>query len=216
MQRVARALDVTPMSLYHYVDSKGELLAVMVDTAVGPPESSIATLGWRVGLQCWAQALVERRLAHPWTVEILPTRPPLTPNLIGWTELGLAVLTGTGLEPVERLSVLLAVDGWSQHHVRQCVGMGLVGVPAADSPPGQYAQHLEALISADDFPQLTGAYQTGLPTGVDYHTEEFARGIALLLDGVGALIGRGSPADVVQHSPDDLAPRHEPLPEADA
>lgn len=190
MQRVAGFLNVTPMSLYHYLDSKEELLAVMVDAAIGAPDESLVTLAWRRGLTRWAQTLADRRLSHPWSVEVLPTRPPLTPNHVGWTELGLKVLAPTGLSSAERLSVLLTVDGWSQHHVRQCVAMGLVGVPLTGSPPDQYSRHLSELIDPDRFPQLAGSVGNGIVAGEDYHAQEFGRGITLLLDGVEALIGR--------------------------
>lgn len=190
MQRVATALGVTPMSLYHYVDSKDELLAIMVDDAIGEPESSPTTPGWRAGLTQWAATLAERRLRHPWSVEVLPARPPLTPHQIGWTELGLEILESTGLSTEERLSVLLAVDGWSQQHVRQCVAMGLVGVPAAGSPPDLYAQHVAELIDPERFPQLALSFGGGAPPGGDYHAHEFERGITLLLDGVEAMVAR--------------------------
>src|SRR3954471_20260485 len=55
MGRVARRLGAAPMSLYRYVGAKDELLALMVDAALGPPEHERAPgESWRTGLERWA------------------------------------------------------------------------------------------------------------------------------------------------------------------
>ena len=48
MKSVAAELGMTPMSLYRYVDSKEQLLEVMLDAAYGPADLSIVSSGpWR-------------------------------------------------------------------------------------------------------------------------------------------------------------------------
>ena len=146
MKSVATSVGFTTMSLYRYLDSKDELYAVMVDVAYGAPDVRYrADWGWRARITEWAREISARRLAHPWTVEAPQTSPPLTPNMIGWMESGLEALEDAPLTSQQRLSALLAIDGWGQNHVRQTIQMGLAGPVDPDSPQGAYlADHRTA------------------------------------------------------------------------
>src|SRR3954451_19235158 len=50
MARVAGGLGSCPMSLYRHVAAKDELLALMVDAALGPVPSPAPQEDWRAGL----------------------------------------------------------------------------------------------------------------------------------------------------------------------
>ena len=77
-------------------------------------------------------------MAHPWTVELTQVAPPLTPNALAWMEAGLEAFADAPLTSQQRLSAMLAIDVWSQNHVRQSNQMGLVGHPEPDSPQANY------------------------------------------------------------------------------
>ncbi|MDC5698549.1 TetR/AcrR family transcriptional regulator [Intrasporangium calvum] len=191
MKSVAEAVGFTPMSLYRYVDSKDELQAVMLDVAYGPPDLDYGNRDWRSRISLWATEIAERRLAHPWTVELTPSTPPLTPNAIAWMEAGLEALADTPLTSQQRLSAMLAVDVWGQNHVRQSTRMGLVGPVDPESPQGSYLELITELIDPDRFPHLAKAGPEGLgDDDEDFYVEEFERGLGLLLDGIEALIAR--------------------------
>jgi AcrR family transcriptional regulator len=67
MQRVAESFDFTKMSLYRHVSGKSDLLAVMVEHAVGePPDLRRIKGGWRPRLERWARALSASWEEHPW------------------------------------------------------------------------------------------------------------------------------------------------------
>lgn len=192
MKSVAAAVGFTTMSLYRYVDSKDELHAVMLDAAYGAPDVVYrAHDDWRRRVTSWATRVAEQRLAHPWSVTVAQPSPPLTPNVIGWTEAGLEALTNTPLTYQQRLSVMLAVDGWGQNHVRQSAQMGLVGPVDPDGPQGAYLQYIGQLIDPAAFPNLAAAGPAALDDDTDdFYREEFERGLQLLLDGTAALIAR--------------------------
>jgi AcrR family transcriptional regulator len=194
MKSVASAVGFTTMSLYRYVDSRDELGAVMLDVALGAPDLCFTPdQGWRDRITAWARQISERRMAHPWTVEARQSSPPLTPNAIEWMERGLEALLDTGLTSQQRLSAMLAIDGWNQNHVRQSVQMGLVGPVDADSPQAGYLEHIALLIDADRFPRLAAAGPEALgDDGEDFFAEEFDSGLGLLLDGIEALIARSA------------------------
>ena len=193
MKSVAAAVGFTTMSLYRYVDSKDELYAVMIDVAYGPPDLRYERVeGWRERMARWATTITERRLAHPWVTEVPQVSPPLTPNAIAWMESGLEALEDAALSNQQRLSAMLAIDGWAQNHVRQSVQMGLGdGPPDPDSPQGAYLQIIGMLIDPARFPRLATAGPEALDDDdEDFFAEEFDRGLGLLLDGLEALIVR--------------------------
>lgn len=190
MKSVAESVGFTTMSLYRYVDSKDELLAVMWDLGLGPPPALEGT-GWRQRLSEWARAGAQRRLAHSWMVDLQQAAPPLTPNALGWTEAGLDALSDSGLSSADCFSVLLAVDGWAHNHVRQTVQMGLIGPADPDSAQANYLTHIGQLVTPQRFPLLAGAAGEAFADDQsDFYAEEFERGLDLLLDGVQAMIER--------------------------
>jgi AcrR family transcriptional regulator len=191
MKSVAAAIGFTTMSLYRYLDSKDELYAVMLDVAYGPPDLSYpAGQGWRERITTWAREVSARRLAHPWTTETPQAAPPLTPNMLAWMESGLEALEDAPLTNQQRLSAMLAIDGWGLNHVRQSVQMGLIGQADPDSPQGGYLQLMVALIDPATFPRLVAAGPEALEDDDDFFDDEFDKGLGLLLDGIEALIAR--------------------------
>lgn len=192
MKSVAEAIGFTTMSLYRYVDSKDELNAVLLDVALGPPDLH-PTAGdtWRERITAWARQIADRRLAHPWVVEVQQVSPPLTPNAIAWMETGLAALEDVPLSSQQRLSAMLAIDGWGLNHVRQTTQMGLTGPVDPDSPQGAYLSIIGQLVDPVRFPHLAAAGPEALGDDEeDFFDEEFDYGLTLLLDGLEALIAR--------------------------
>ncbi len=189
MKSVATALGLTTMSLYRYLDSKEELYAVMLDVAIGPPALRFGRAGWRRRLTQWVWAITQGRLRHPWSVEVPQHAPPLTPNVLSWTEAGLEALSSVPLTAPQRLSILLAVDGWAHHHVRQSLQMGLIS-----APPGRrddsYDRQIAAVVDPVRFPQLVEAAPELADDDEDFFRAEFDAGLGLLLDGIEALIAR--------------------------
>lgn len=191
MKSVAARIGLTPMSLYRYVDGKDELIAVMRDIAMGPPDYARPGSGWRDGLTAWVRAATNVRLAHPWLVEADTGAPPLTPNVLSWTDAGLAELADTPLTSQQRFSTLLAVDSWAHQHVQQSLQMGLLGETDPDSPAGRYTQDIGLLVDPARLPHLARE-QRLVTDDAPFFEEEFAFGLALLLDGLAALIERRS------------------------
>jgi AcrR family transcriptional regulator len=114
MARVARELGVGTMSLYRYVNSKDELLTLMVDTGLGPPPADLraGASGWREGLTRWAHSVRAAYRGHPWSLKVPITAPPLGPNNVAWMEAALSSLRDTPLSEPEKLSTLLLVSGF--------------------------------------------------------------------------------------------------------
>ncbi|WFE41467.1 TetR/AcrR family transcriptional regulator C-terminal domain-containing protein [Micromonospora sp. WMMD998] len=180
MQRVAETLNVTKMALYRYVPGRAELVALMLDEALGEsppppvPAGPGADAGWRAQLDDWTRRLVDRFRRHPWAqAAAVGARLP-GPNELSWVERVVAALAGTGLTAHERLDVATLLVG----HARN-----LAGLPPDSGREAAFA----ALVRGREtrFPALAAAL-TDPPTPTPIPTLDF--GLTRILDGIEALI----------------------------
>jgi len=177
MPRVAEAVGVTKMALYRYVPGKTELVALMVEGAVGAPPHAPPG-DWRARLEDWAQRLFERFARHPWALDATVGARPIGPNELGWAEQAVAALDGDALTGSEKLDVTATLAG----HVRAI---------AAQTAGGAAEQELNAAMGqllagrADRFPALAAAMSAVTP---DTQDQALSFGLARILDGVQLLI----------------------------
>src|SRR6202044_3854644 len=86
MQHLAERLGCAKMALYRYVPGKAELVALMVDAALGDPPQPPARTGapggrpWREVLRLWATTIFGRYRAHPWAIEATAGIRPAGPH----------------------------------------------------------------------------------------------------------------------------------------
>ncbi|GAA1648687.1 TetR/AcrR family transcriptional regulator [Actinoplanes couchii] len=177
MQRVAEAVGVTKMALYRYVPGKAELVALMLDTAIGAPPDPVPGATWRATLDGWARALFTGFHAHPWALEAAVGARVIGPNELSWLETAVAALTDSGLHGSEKLDVAVLLTG----HVRNLAQQVTAMPPGADP---EQAMGLQALLAGREerFPAVAAALEsTGGDRALDF-------GLARILDGVGVLI----------------------------
>ncbi|HEX3874005.1 MAG TPA: TetR/AcrR family transcriptional regulator [Solirubrobacteraceae bacterium] len=192
MARVAAELGSSTMSLYRYVAAKDELLALMIDAASGPPPEQLSAAdGWRGGLAGWAKAYMAVLRRHPWALRIPISGPPVTPNQLAWLEAGLAAMHGTGLEPGEKLSVMLLLSGYVRNDAT--IGADIQAASAKHAPPAgalmvSWRRVIERLADPGDFPELHAVARSGVLDQDDDPDEEFHFGLDRVLDGVDALV----------------------------
>ena len=194
MKSVALELGMTPMSLYRYVDSKEQLLEVMLEVAYGPPDRSLVASGsWRERLTRWAWALADTLVRHPWIPLVPLTTPPLGPNMLGWTDAGAAAFNGVPLTNQQKMSSLLVVDGYVRSHVRMSLTMGFVDPEGA--APDPYVTVLPSLLDPARFPALTAAAPaiTDENADEDFFRDEMRFGLDLILDGIETLTRASRP-----------------------
>lgn len=185
MQRVADALDVTKMALYRYLAGKAELLACMIEQAVGdPPDLDHLPGGWRPRLEAWARQMWARWDCHPWLPGATTGDRVMGPRELGWTECAVGALTGTGLSGREQLDAVFVLSG----HIRNARSLATAG-----TQPWTSRRQVELLRGrADRFPALAAAVPAAgeaSPAG-DQDAREF--GLARILDGLGLLIAERS------------------------
>ncbi|MET7903697.1 TetR/AcrR family transcriptional regulator C-terminal domain-containing protein [Streptomyces sp. NPDC005336] len=188
MQRVAGLLDVTKMALYRYVPGKAELVALMVESAIGdasPPNGPHC--GWREQLGDWARQLVTVFHRHPWLLDATVGPRVMGPSELAWVERAIAVLDGTGLSGAERMDAVALLSG----HVRGIAQQARAAGPAGN-PEAQLIVTLAELMQAhgERYPALTAALASATQHGGQDQALEF--GLHRILDGLGLLIAQRS------------------------
>jgi len=103
MRAVAQALGVTPMALYHHVEDKAALAALLVDAAISqqplPPPTGI----WREDLWTIARWTRDSRAAHPAVAQIRRAYRVWTGASLEMTERWMGHWRESGLAPDKAL-----------------------------------------------------------------------------------------------------------------
>ena len=190
IRRIARELRSGAMSLYHYFDSRDELLELMADRIAAemvlPGELSA---DWRTALKAIARQSLAAFTRHPWLHVALHDRMRVTPNLMRHIEQSaqaVAPLADRGVDPVLLGTIVAAVDDYTVGYAaREQVAI------APEQRMREIAEsfrepHLRALLDSGEFPLLRGFLEGDieLPGG-----ERFERGLEWLLDGFAAQLG---------------------------
>jgi AcrR family transcriptional regulator len=190
MSRVAGELGASAMSLYRYLASKDELLALMVDAAIGsPPPATQPGEGWRAGLSRWAWSFYETLRRHPWVVRVPIEGPPATPKRVAWMEAGLASLAETGLDEREKLFVILLLSGNVRNEVTLMEDIGAAAAASGEeNVSAAWSRVITRVTDRERFPALHRVLDSGVLEQAGDPGEDFRWRLERLLDGVDALV----------------------------
>ncbi len=200
MSKLADALGFTTMSLYRYVTSKDDLLALMIDVACGEPPAPLLdpAPSWREAIDRWARAILLVYRQHLWALHVPISGPPIMPHQLAWLDALLRGMADTGLSAQDQLSTALLVDGYVRSWALLSDGLlqAATRPSDADAPPSAL---LGALITADRYPALAPMIAAGeFDDDEDDLEDIFDFALARIIDGVDSL---------VQHQPAARSPR---------
>jgi AcrR family transcriptional regulator len=193
IRRIARELRSGAMSLYHYFDSRDELLDLMGDAVAAEMLVPELPAGWRPALHAVATQSRAAFLAHPWLLTTLTGRPRVTPNLLRHIEQTAQSVRELGEQgqPPELLSgIVIAVDDYTVGYTfRELEGGG--SDTRGRRMAAQFRQaydepHVRYLLESGEFPMLEQFIRAGQPPV----TQPFAVGLDWLLDGFEASLRR--------------------------
>jgi AcrR family transcriptional regulator len=184
MRRVAAALGVEAMSLYHHVAGKDDLLGGMLDVVVGEMEVASPEHGWKEALRTSAISAHEVLVRHRWAAGLMMTAGVGTARL-RFQEGLLATLRRSGFSAGLTHHAYHALDS----HI---VGFALwqVSLPPSDELAGLAADFLRQL-DAESYPYFAEHVEQHIGDEAGSGAEEFAFGLDLLLDGLERLRERG-------------------------
>lgn len=179
MQRIAAEVGVTKMALYRHVPARPELVALMVEAALGPAPD--VDRSWCQGLRSWAEAMRVVFMQHRWVPAALSGPRLMGPAELAWTEVGLAALADIPLTSTERLDTLVLVGS----HVR-----GTVEQSASDASDPEHALGVQLALVLDEhgrgFPLSAAAFAEASAAGSTDQSYEY--GLERILAGVEYLI----------------------------
>lgn len=99
-RKVAAALNAGPMRLYGYVETKDELLDLMVDEVYGEITPPPPSADWRDGLRHVARGIRAAALRHEWFIDLLSGRPHQGPHSLAHMESTLATVRFADIDEV--------------------------------------------------------------------------------------------------------------------
>jgi AcrR family transcriptional regulator len=192
MRRIAEALGVGTMTLYHYVRTKDDLLALIDDAVMGEllvEEAELPEEDWRAALRAIALQSRATLRRHPWLVTALGVfGNRIGPNGMRHFEQSLAAVAGTGLPPEERLEIVSLVDEYVFGYSLRAAG----GLQVEEGALEEMHAFVEAQLATGEFPHLEAL----VPPGMDFaeawarfeaaerDEERFVRGLDRLLEGI--------------------------------
>lgn len=178
MNRVAKQLGFTAMSLYRYVDSKNTLIDLLMDRVVGEPPAIAAGTPWRQGLEQWASAEFERIGRHPWWVDIPLNRPPMGPNNMAWLDAGLRLLGETAVPEPIKLQLVMNLSMFVMGKRRAVRDL-------QTEEDGDFASVMARVLDPQRFPSVSAALSASAfyADEIDWDKADFEFGLARLLDG---------------------------------
>ncbi|MGO4299557.1 TetR/AcrR family transcriptional regulator [Leifsonia sp. RAF41] len=225
MSRIANELGFTTMSLYRYVTSKDDVLALMQDAVCElpiPPDDGLAGSGygegdWRAGLRRWSMATIDVMREHPWFPDIPISGIPLMPNNLTVLDWGLREMRSLPLTDAEKMSTALLLSSYAR-------AVGVVERDVArsrqtDGPPAYgeaFTSALAELVTPERFPDLAPLVASGTYADADGgEQDDFAFGLERILDGIERYVAaKGGAKAVPTPQPSDPVPRDKAVREA--
>jgi AcrR family transcriptional regulator len=192
MRRLAAELGAGTMTLYHYVHTKDELLALLADRVMGELVLGPGELpdGWREGLSTIARRTCDVLLAHPWVFDIAED-PTFGPNGLRHFDQSLRATAGLQVPTRQRLEILQLVDEYVFGfclHAREDAALAR-DETAAD----EVRRYVGELVATGDYPEVAALmaehgidelWEEFARPGGDRERERFERNLVLLLDGI--------------------------------
>jgi AcrR family transcriptional regulator len=192
MRRVAAELGLATMSLYRYVQSKDELVVLMVDAVFAdhPPQEP-PPVGWRAQLGQLGRLQWRICKDHPWLGRATSfTRPQMAPGGMAHTEWAMRALAEHGVDPATSLYIVLTVVAFtvgaavnleSESEAQQTTGL------TSDEWMVQQEESFEGITGSGQYPHLRALadipdFDMDLDTLFEFGLERVLDGLAAYLE----------------------------------
>jgi AcrR family transcriptional regulator len=196
MRRIAARLGTSTMSLYYYVHTKADLVALMDDALMGEilvPERTLSR-GWREAISAIARRTRDVFARHPWALLVMRGAPP-GPNAMRHFEQSLEALEKAPMSLEGKLALLQLVDDFVFGHSLRTAE---VGAWVGDSDRAQSAEALvQRLFETGAFPRTAALFARGSSRHFARHQQwlmedRFERALAAVLVGAERRLSRAA------------------------
>jgi len=156
MRRIADDLGAATMTLYHYVRTKEDLLALMDDTIMAEVLVSDAELaqGWKKAIAAIARKSRDAFRRHPWSLYAL-RGARFGPNGMRHVEQSLAAVADAPLDEDDKARLLGIVDDFVFGHVMRTQQIWGPSQQADVTINKEVAHFLGELLDSGEFPHLS-------------------------------------------------------------
>lgn len=181
MRKLAKALGVEAMSLYHHVASKSDILDGMVELVFGEIDLPPDDLGWKAAMRHRASSVRAALTRHPWSIGIMESRTP-GPNTLRHHDAVLGCCRRHGFSVVMAAHAFSLIDSYIFGFVLQEVNLPF----DESSDLGEVVEELMPGLPVDDYPHLVELTTEHILQPDYRYGAEFDYGIGLVLDALEA------------------------------
>jgi len=183
MRALARRLGSEPMSLYHHIANKDDLLDGMVDTVFAEIDISGNGVDWRDITRQRARSTRKVLALHPWAISVLDSRTSPGPATLRHHEAVIASLRSRGFTVAATAHALALISSYVYGFALQSIALPFDTGDEAAAVTGDILEQMPT----DQYPHLTEmALEHVLRPGYDFG-DEFDFGLDLILDGLDQL-----------------------------
>jgi AcrR family transcriptional regulator len=183
MRSLAHRLHVKPMSLYHHVANKDEILDAITDAVFGEIELPRADADWRSAMR--DRAISARRALgrHPWATSLMQSRTNPGPATLRHHDSVIGSLRRAGFSVAMAAHAFSLLDAYVYGFALQEASL-----PFDSETAPEVADAIMAGFPSDAYPYLAElTIEHVLQRGYDYG-DEFEIGLDLILNGLETLL----------------------------
>jgi AcrR family transcriptional regulator len=180
MRALAERVGVRPMSLYHHVANKDEVLDGMIDAVFAQIDVPPADTEWRRAMADRAHAVRDSLLRHPWAVGLMESRSTPGPATLHHHDVVLGCLRKSGFSVEMAAHAYSLIDSFIYGFVLQELNLPFGTTGEAHDVVADIASGFDA----DAHPHLIEmATDHVMQPGYNYG-DEFDFGLDVILDGL--------------------------------
>ena len=178
IRSLAQELGVKPMSLYHYVANKDEILDGIVDVVFSEIQLPVAGGDWRAEMRQRAVSARQVLSRHPWAIGLLESRTTPGPETLRHHDATLGTLRVAGFTVAMTAHAYALLDSYVYGFALQEASLPFKGPETVS----EVAETMLQTFPVDEYPHLVEmATEHVLKPGYDFG-DEFEFGLTVILD----------------------------------
>ena len=182
IRSLARALDAKPMSLYHHVRNKDEILDGIVDAVFEEIELPVPGREWKAELKRRAASARDVLRRHPWAIALMESRTAPGPANLCHHDATLGTLRAAGFSLPLAAHAYAVLDAYVYGTALQEASLPFDGPDSLAEVGGPMVE----MFTVEDYPHLREfAVEHVLQPGYDF-SHEFDFGLGLIIGGLAA------------------------------
>lgn len=190
IRRLADHLGTRPMSLYHYVDGKDDIVDGMVGRVFDEVERPDPAAAWKDAIRGRARSLRAALRRHPWAIPIMESRRKPGADILDHHEAMVAAWLGTGFPLSVVAHGLAVVDAFVYGFALQEAALPLGGDAEAGGDLIEASEQIITPLSPESYPALVRfTMEHVMQPDYDFG-DSFEPGLDVILDGIERMAAR--------------------------